>query len=140
MSIWRLLCSARFWVAVLLELLLVTAVNAIGALLVVWGLVSAESAWYIHCAAWVLAAFGAGRFVSVDLVGDGLIAGSIVSLAGYCAVAITALIIGGGELSDSWISCGLAALSGAMVSGVMRPRKKRRKKKVNRVTVGKNKR
>ena len=140
MSVIKALCGVRFWVGVILELIIVVAVNGISALLVVWGLLEADAAWYIHCAAWLLGAFGASRYAVAGTNGDGLAIGVVATLLGFAVVAITGLFVGEGTLPPGWIGYGLAALTGTMISGVIIPGKKRRKKRRSKLTTGKNRR
>ena len=140
MSVIKALCGMRLWTGVVLELMMVALVNGIGALLVVWGLLGADTVWYIHSASWLLGAFGASRYAVVGLNGDGLAISVVMSLLGFTAVAIAGLFAGEGNLPSGWIGYGLAALAGAMINGVMIPGKKRRKKKRGKLTTGKSRR
>lgn len=137
MSVWKKLFSKRFWVGMLLLMLVLLGVNGICAMLMTGGLVDHHKTLQAACAAWGIAALVAGRFA-----GRGKEAVLVESLLVPAVVFLLTLIAsfsfgGGGLETGGWWKCGVYGVIGAGLSVVLVPKKK--KKRISAGARGKKK-
>lgn len=136
MSVVKALGEIKYWIGAGSTLLIGVIVNAIGAAMVVGGVIAPEKAWYIQCAGWFLGVFCASRLAARGEKGA-LLPGLAVLCISFGAACLLGLILSSGHLVPQWWISGAAALAGAVGSSVMRPGEKRRRSRGRKVTMRK---
>ena len=128
MSVLEHLVGRRFWVGLLWTIAVLLAVTALGALLVMWGVLSVGRAWIWTGVAWCAAGLCGGRF-NASGERDTWVLGVIRVLLAVSVMWLIGLTMPGGENDQMqrWPYYIGAALMGALVP--VWPRKRGRRKK-----------
>lgn len=131
MSVLKDMASRQFWISVAVTAAAALLLNALGAWLVVWGLLPVEKAWV-----WVSIAWGMAAFVGARAAASGkeqtLLRGALnaaVTIGLLWIVGLTTPGTWGGE--GRWIWYLAAAAAGAFLAALM-PAGRRRSKRQGR--------
>ncbi len=133
MPVLREVATKHFWVSVLWTVLVALALLALGAWLVVMGVLPVEKSWLWVCGTWCIAALIGGRYAGVvgeekllRSLGNGAVALGLLWLLGLTAVG------GDGAGRERWLWYAVAMLIGALLASTMPKSRRRRRKRQGR--------